>query len=720
MKIDLTSADVFEDNELEIDKSITFVFGKNGTGKSTIANEIQKLDSDYDVSIFQGFNNIIDEKQRLNAIVLGEENTLINTRIEQKEAELEQVMKQIKIIEDSLNKPSNGEISNFWTRRENANKNYELLEKKLEKFYRDSASKIKKIENPRVVNTSYNKNFFQSDIPKALLLQEYQIEELTKTIISESKKAPNIIFPHLDNKELLNETNSLLQKCVKEKVKINRIDNSAKREFAREGLKIHKRGEICAFCGNKIKNVDYDELVSYFSADEVKAFRDQLINKIDIIDQLVRDVSIIEISIANFYPSYEKAAKLINEKIIELKKSNINFLNNLKNALDDKQKYLFESKDKLNIYVPDNFDNVSEKYNLLCKENNDNDIDEKKDNARAKLRYHYVKQEINEFDYDVKEAKLSLLLTEKNQRIKEYEDEKRKIYGTDGLEEKRKRILGDIQELRQQTKSESLLAENINRKLLHMVSFKLEHYEDNETRGFYRVKDPKTNKNRKITELSTGEKNIIAFLYFIEKLNEIKDISTNKPKIIVFDDPMNSNDDGMQYLIIEELQSLMKEISKDDFFILLTHNKHFYINVKYGHKYNKDNFIRLESDGHKTKLTHLTNDNDDFKTSYEALWYELKFLYKCNDASPDMMLNPIRRIIETFTKFNSLKKTDFCKVVVGSKKLFDVNSHSIDDMEAELNGKTKYDILKMLYDCFDRNGYEQHVKQYCNFISSID
>lgn len=43
----------------------------------------------------------------------------------------------------------------------------------------------------------------------------------------------------------------------------------------------------------------------------------------------------------------------------------------------------------------------------------------------------------------------------------------------------------------------------------------------------------------------------------------------------------SSYDDSMQYLIIEELQRLMKRLRPTDHFILLTHNKHFYLNVKY-------------------------------------------------------------------------------------------------------------------------------------------
>lgn len=337
------------------------------------------------------------------------------------------------------------------------------------------------------------------------------------------------------------------------------------------------------------------------------------------------------------------------------------------------------------------------------------------------MRYHYIKKMIDNFDYFSKKAEVDTLLREKEQREKEFENQKNLIDGPEGLKACMHAIMSEITDLQNQTKNESILAENINKKLLHMVSFKLDHFEDSESKGFYRVKDCNTNVTRDITELSTGEKNIIAFLYFLEKLNEVKEVPVNKPRIIVFDDPMNSNDDGMQYLIMEELQNLMQSLSGEDHFILLTHNKHFYINIRFHHYYNKDKFIRLQSNGVKTQIIPVEKEEDDFKTSYEALWMELKLLYEYDITSANMLLNPIRRIIETFTKFNALNKTTFCSKVVGAKKLFDVNSHSIDDLEAELNGKTKQEIMQMLYDCFKENEYGNHFLKYWKIKSdSVD
>lgn len=72
------------------------------------------------------------------------------------------------------------------------------------------------------------------------------------------------------------------------------------------------------------------------------------------------------------------------------------------------------------------------------------------------------------------------------------------------------------------------------------------------------------------------------------------------------------------------------------------------------------------------------------------------------------MLNSIRRIIETFTKFN--RTNNFFGNNREAQKLFNVNSHSIDDLEAELNGKNNEDIIKLMKKCFENNNAETHFK----------
>lgn len=76
------------------------------------------------------------------------------------------------------------------------------------------------------------------------------------------------------------------------------------------------------------------------------------------------------------------------------------------------------------------------------------------------------------------------------------------------------------------------------------------------------------------------------------------------------------------------------------------------------------------------------------------------------------MLNPIRRIFETFAKFNNISPDVLFKSDVEAKKLFNVNSHSIDDLEAELNGKTKEDIISKVSEIFRSNNAQSHFEKY--------
>ena len=719
MKIDLSTIDVFEDQELELNKNVTFIFGKNGTGKSTLANQIKKMELKYDVAVFQGFNNIIDENKKLNGIVLGTENSEISKAIEAKRLLIEEIVSEIDTIKSTLLNPNGEDVSNFWTRKNYAEEAYNTMYNEIESICTTIASNIKRMDNPRISEPSYNKTKLKTEIDKADELNEVEIDELIKTVNTETRIAAKINFPDFDVISLTERVNNLLKNFVREKITLKRLDNSEKKNFAEDGLKLHKKGDICVFCGNRIKDEDYDQLKAYFSADEVREFREDIKNCKKKVLEFLQSIQNINISIDNFYPSFQNKIEKLVDRTTIIKERNIKLLKDLLEVLDDKLKNLFEESKTINIEIPEDFTDIESEYNSLVEENNKNNVDDNKRIARDRLRFHYIKKYLDKNEYYEKKAKLDVILKEKEKRIKEYEDEKAKIFGTGGLNEEKSKIESEIRDLQNKTKSEAILADKINTKLKYMVSFQLEHVDTSDSKGFYLVKNPITGECRDITLLSTGEKNIIAFLYFIEKLDEIKNEETNKIKIIVFDDPMNSNDDGMQYLIIEELQSLMKKIRRNnDYFVLLTHNKHFYINVKYSAKYNNNSFFRLESNGYKSIIKPILKEENDFKTSYDALWQELYYLYDCSEVPADMLLNPIRRIIETFTNFNGLRKVDFLEKVTGSKKLFDVNSHSIDDLEAELNGKNKDEIMKMLFNLFKENNFIDHFKIHCKFYNS--
>ena len=255
-----------------------------------------------------------------------------------------------------------------------------------------------------------------------------------------------------------------------------------------------------------------------------------------------------------------------------------------------------------------------------------------------------------------------------------------------------------------------VLANRINELLAGKAPFELSLIKENPNlKGYYIVKNRDDKEVRDIMSLSSGELNFIGFLYFWGKIKENESV---RNRVIIFDDPMNSNDEYFQYYIMSKLNEEMKK-DRESIFILLTHNKHFYLNASYRYEYLKQSklknigakgawHIHFFPTGKHTEIHYIESKEDDFKTSYESLWKDLKFLYNCNEASCDLLLNPARRILETFIKFNGLDSHEFYAENIEAKKLFDVNSHSIDDLDSELNGKTKNEIIKLIEECFYR------------------
>lgn len=715
MELDLSGIDLFDADKITFDKRKTYIYGPNGTGKTTISNQIKKMSNDYDVYVFQGFESVISSDKTLNAIVLGTENVEISRQLDEIDGFIESKQKEIDDIKETVSELKNENQQNFWTKKNDAEKQYNKELTELQRLYKDSASFIKRLNRPQVAPISYNRKNFESDIPYAKSMSNTEVELAVSIINTEIRTIKEISFPDYDMKEVLLKAKKIIEENIQEPVKLDRVDNPRKKEFVRLGFELHHKGDICSFCGNKISDKVFDELDNYFSESNISNYQNKINDMIEEINQIKKDISLFDIN-EEAYPDYLEELTRIKNQLHSIKKDNIDFLNELQRKLDYKCKHLFENSEPITLKLPENFKVLEKDYFELRRKNNSTDLPNKQEAAKESLRLHYVKQKLEEIKYDKHIGKLEELSKQKDKSVSEFEKQYSRINEGSSLQKELLELKKSYKELQSQTLSETKLVDIINSKLRTMVSFELNHATDESNHGIYNIKDTSSGQVRDITKLSTGEKNIIAFLYFIEKIHAFNpDVIVEKDKIVVFDDPMCSNDDGMQYLIMEELNKLIKEdINKNDKFILLTHNKHFYINAKYQMKYDKDCAIHFQSINGKTVINKIDNKEKDFKTSYEALWDELKILYNYDQANAELLLNPIRRIIETYTKFNAISLTKFYDKLSGAKKLFDVNSHSIDDLQAELNGKTKQEILDLFKQCFYSNNAEGHFDAHWN------
>ncbi len=701
--------------ELLLTKKINFIFGKNGTGKTTIADTIKSQQQDsYQVCIFSGFDGVVGENERLEAVALGTENTKIQTKIDAVDVEIVNIKKE---IEQPVDKSEN-----IFIKLERADKKYKEQSNKIEKFYSDSAQIIKNQTNPQIAKTSYDKNSFKEEISSAELLSSDDIKKHNETIKSEKKNdVSKINFPEIILSDYQKSTNTILQSKVFQQQIISELQgNTDKQNFAREGLRIHQHenDEKCAFCGNEISDDRWKLLGGYFN-DEVKKLETGIDDELKKIDSELKNIDFLrEINRGDFYDKFGDQIKNINLQIKNTKGEHKTFLGNLNKALEDKKKNLFTlSKSLTDIALPD-FSSVKTDYEKIVDKNNlfSKNLNNEQETAKNVLRFHEVKKALNTFKYDEENWKISTLKTSRDGAEKALNDKKGELVA--------RQI--EKSDLISQTKDEKEIARKINELLKNMgaCSFSIELVTDTDEsqKGQYKIKGHDGDV-RHITKLSKGEKNIIAFLYFIFSLEKV-DSGSSKPKIVVFDDPMTSNDDTMQYLMISEIQKFYRNLNDGNYFLFLTHNCHFYLNVrpntatkyKCNDKeisfYEKYGNYCLLSDGKHASIKSIENGKQDFKTNYELLWKEIQFLYEEDNATADIMLNPFRKICETYMKFNSIGIDKFFENNLGVKKLYDVNQHSIDDLEAEQNGRTKDEIKTMLQKLFGNNNASEHFSAY--------
>ncbi len=183
----------------------------------------------------------------------------------------------------------------------------------------------------------------------------------------------------------------------------------------------------------------------------------------------------------------------------------------------------------------------------------------------------------------------------------------------------------------------------------------------------YQVIRPDTGKVAE--NLSEGEKNFIAFLYFQQLVlgSETQDEDT-RSKIVVIDDPVSSMDSGSLFIVSAQIRKMI-EICRNNAdsrnpvvpgnfikqIFILTHNAYFHREVAYAYA-NRHEFVSyylIKKRNGKSSITVCERPNPDrptemmnvnpVKNSYAALWDEYKEV-----DSPVPLMNVIRQILEYY------------------------------------------------------------------------
>jgi len=224
--------------------------------------------------------------------------------------------------------------------------------------------------------------------------------------------------------------------------------------------------------------------------------------------------------------------------------------------------------------------------------------------------------------------------------------------------------------------------------------------------------------------LSEGEETFLSFLYFMQRAKGATEQGrVSDKKIIVLDDPISSLDSTILYVVGAIVKQLIRDIrnNKGDVtqLFVLTHNVFFHKEASFTDgktkRYNDVNYWMIRKNNGVAMISSYGMDNP-ISTSYELLWRELKDNSNANLIS---IQNIMRRIIENYFGMLGGKRDDFLvqkfesaeEQTIARSLLYWINdgSHSIPDdlfIDTYTDAVPKY--KEVFRGIFEKSGHLPH------------
>ena len=222
--------------------------------------------------------------------------------------------------------------------------------------------------------------------------------------------------------------------------------------------------------------------------------------------------------------------------------------------------------------------------------------------------------------------------------------------------------------------------------------------------------------------LSEGEYTFITFLYFYHLLKgSNENTGLSKDKVVIIDDPISSLDSNVLFVVSNLIKTIIQDVKdkKNNIrqIFILTHNVYFFKEVTFkgngNNKWSEESYWVLRKPNNSTRI--IQHYQNPIKTTYELLWRELDDIDKINIAT---VYNTMRRILEYY--FNILGGLNYEKAISefeGEEKLIfkslvswiNDGSHFINDdlvIDAEPETISKY--LKVFKEIFIKLGHKSH------------
>ncbi len=655
-------------------KEVNFVYGSNGTGKTTISRVIADCDSHVDCSLtWKGGTSLellvynrdfvesnFNQPGELKGIfTLGEKDKEALDKIADAKAELDQIKDKITKLKAALN----GDDGNGGKRAELATIEADF-ETKCWNLKLKHGEKLREVFTGVIGKKSAFKGKLLaesvSNLSAAVPLAE--IEKKAATVFGEAPQAAISLSIPNGADILAHEGNAILKKKVIGKTDVDITDLITKlgnSDWVKQGREFYDPEErICPFCQQDTPVTLEDSLNEYFD------------------ETFVADTAKIEKLLTDYKTSSERLKQSVQTLLDDPSK----FLESEKLQAESD---LLESKIRINIQrieekrresskpielesLANVVDEVSKLVtsanNTISKHNTTvSNIELERTELTGQVwRYlldHEIKSDLAAFNG--KKSDLEKAIESLNKQIEDKTKEQ---------PEKEKKI----RTLEKDTTSIQPTIDGINA-LLHSFGFIGFALAKSDRERFYKIQRPDGSDAKET--LSEGEKSFITFLYFYHLLKGSENESgMTSDRVVVFDDPVSSLDSDILFIVSSLIKGVFDEArnktgtTKQVF--VLTHNVYFHKEVSFNKNRSADGRLKDETFWtiRKTNLQSKVSSHkkNPIKTSYELLWIEVR------DPDRDNLSiqNTMRRILENYFKIlGNVDPDGICRHFEGREKL---------------------------------------------------
>lgn len=432
--------------------------------------------------------------------------------------------------------------------------------------------------------------------------------------------------------------------------------------WVKQGIPLHKdKRDTCAFCRQSLPHNIWQVLDSHFSQEsaDLESALDSCITSVD--SEINRIPGFMTLTGDKFYAEEKVLFEARQKSLAECLKVYKQDLEALKAALYARKNSLFErvtmpSSDYDSAAVRGYVDDIN---SLITKSNSrTSSLEKDKISAREALRLTDVASFIADITYNAEKIRIAKLETEAGNANTAHTDANTEIV----------KLEAEVVALQGLQKDERKGAERVNSLLNHFFGHdgvKLEAKDNAEKTA---VRFEVTRDGKSAYNLSEGECSLIAFCYFIAKLEEPN--SKGRDLIIYIDDPISSLDGNHIFFMFSLIESLIaKPIKNQDGsngyrykqLFISTHNLDF---LKYLKKISlpaeknhggNQHFI-IERNGGSSKISLMPSYLRDYITEFNYLFHQI---YKCRNQDAAQgghepfygFGNNLRKFLEAFLFF---------------------------------------------------------------------